>query len=145
MLGDNFTPTEQYYRTRYYPAGGLYSTVNDLSHFLIAHMNEGIYNGTQILKKDTIELMHEIQNGNQIGYGLAWMHVSINGISLSGHGGDLFGIDTWMLYNQTQDFGVIYFANGNPVYSALPYKGGYVLLWIFDLLFSKVGDLIEEM
>ena len=143
MLGANYTPPEQYYRQRFYPAGGLYSTVSDLSHFLIAHMNEGIYNGTRILKKDTVDFMHEIQPGNQIGYGLAWMHVYLNGISLSGHAGDLYGIDTWMLYNTTQDIGVIYFANGNPAYSSLPYRGGYVVMWILDLLFSKEGNLIE--
>jgi hypothetical protein len=108
-------------------------------------MNEGIYNGTRILKKDTIELMHELQPGNQIGYGLAWMHFSLNGFSISGHLGATFGVDTWMLYNKTQDIGVIYFANGQPFYSVLPFRGEYLVGWILDLLFSKESDLKEEM
>ena len=36
--------------------------------------------------------------------------------SASGHGGDLMGVDTWMLYNPSEDIGIIYFANGNPAY-----------------------------
>jgi len=126
---------ELYYRMRFYPAGGLYSTVLDLSHFLIAHMNDGVYNGTRILKKETVDLMHAIQPGNQIGYGLAWMHQSIGG--LSGHAGDLFGGDTWMLYSEEKDIGVIYLANGNAEYSALPFRGQFTVILILYLLFTK--------
>jgi CubicO group peptidase (beta-lactamase class C family) len=134
---------EPYYRMRFYPAGGLYSTVLDLSHFLIAHMNDGIYNGTQILKKETVELMHAIQPGNQLGYGLAWMHQSIGG--LSGHGGDLPGGDTWMLYNETKNIGVIYLANGNPGYSALPFGGQVPFMLILYFLLTKEGTWKGEM
>jgi CubicO group peptidase (beta-lactamase class C family) len=144
MYGED-TPPEQYWRMRFYPAGGLYTTVTDLSHFLIAHMNDGIYNGTRILKKETAALMHEIQPENQIGYGLAWMHESIRGLSTSGHGGDLPGVDTWMLYNQTEDIGVIYLANGNPYWGVLPFGGWFPVLWILDSLFTKEGTLRGEM
>jgi len=143
MFGEDWTPPEQYWRLRCYPAGGLYTTVSDLSHFLIAHMNDGIYNGTQILKKNTVDLMHAIQPGNQIRYGLAWMHESIGG--LSGHGGDLPGIDTWMLYNETKDIGVIYLANGNPDYGVLPFRGTLTVILILYLLFTKEGTLRGEM
>jgi hypothetical protein len=71
------------------------------------------------------------------------MHQSIGG--LSGHGGDLPGGDTWMLYNQTEDIGVIYFANGNPEYSALPFGGQFPFMLIMYLLFTKEGTLRGEM
>jgi CubicO group peptidase (beta-lactamase class C family) len=133
MFG-NMTPPDKYWRGRFYPAGGLYSTVVDLSHFLIMHMNNGVYNGTHILKNDTVALMHHIDPDNQIGYGLAWMHHSISPyLTTTGHGGDLPGVDTWMLYNQTLDRGVIYFANGNPYYALLPLNG---FLWVQLLLYS---------
>jgi len=141
MFGE--APPDQYWRLRCYPAGGLYTTVTDLSHFLIAHMNDGIYNGTQILEKETVDLMHAIQPGNQIGYGLAWSHQAI--ADLQGHGGDLPGADTWMLYNQTEDIGVIYLANGNPEYSVLPFKGLFLFILIMYLLFTKEGTRRGEM
>ena len=143
LFGEDWTPPQQYWRVRFYPAGGLYTTVSDLSHFLIAHMNDGIYNGTQILEKETVELMHATQPGNQIGYGLAWMHESIG--DLSGHGGDLPGADTWMLYSQKEDIGIIYLANGNPEYSALPFRGQFPFMLILYLLFTKEGTLRGEM
>jgi CubicO group peptidase (beta-lactamase class C family) len=140
-LYGNESPPDKYWRMRFYPAGGLYTTVSDLSHFLIAHMNNGIYNGTRILEKETVELMHETQPGNRIGYGLAWMHESIRGLSTSGHAGDLPGADTWMEYNQTEDIGVIYFANGNPGFSALQFGGFLPVRLILGSLFTKEGTL----
>lgn len=138
FLFNEFTPPDIYWRFRAYPAGGLYSTVSDLSRFLIAHMNQGVYNNTQILKKETVELMHEIQPGNTLGYGLAWMHTSITPrLVVSGHGGDLHGVDTWMLYCQTTNKGVIYLANGNPAYSTLPLRGIILYRIILYLLFTK--------
>ncbi len=145
VWGDEWTPPDQYWRVRCYPAGGLYSTVSDLSHFLITHMNDGIYNGTQILKKETVELMHKVQPGNQIRYGLAWMHeLPIRGLSISGHSGGYPGVNTWMLYNGTKDIGVIYLANGSPGY-ALPFGGWVISRLILGSLFAKERTLAEEM
>ena len=54
MLG-SYTPPGNYWRMRMYPAGGLYTTVTALSHFFIAHMNGGIWNGVRILEEETVE------------------------------------------------------------------------------------------
>jgi len=138
------SPIDKYYRVRFYPAGGLYSTVSDLSHFLIAHMNNGIYNETRILEKETVNLMHELQPGNRIDYGLAWMHNYVRGFWASGHAGDLPGGDTWMLYNQTEDIGVIYLANGNPGYGTSPFRGLFTVRLILDSLFTKERKFTED-
>ena len=137
---DGNNPPGLYWRPRFYPAGGLYSTVSDLSHFLIAHMNDGLYLDTLILKEETVQLMHELQPDNEIGYGLAWMHsyVGLNMVA-TGHGGDIHGVDTWMLYNQSMDTGVIYLANGNPAYSRLPLRGIIPFRLILYSLFTKEG------
>jgi CubicO group peptidase (beta-lactamase class C family) len=142
------TPPGQYWRMRYYPAGGLYTTVTDLSHFLIAHMNDGIYNGTRILKKETVELMHTPQPGNPIGmywYGLAWLTETMKGITASGHEGNEVGGKTIMLYNQTEHIGVIYLTNGNPHYAYLPNGGYYPVFWLYYLLMTKEGTLRREI
>jgi CubicO group peptidase (beta-lactamase class C family) len=133
------TPPEPYWRLRCYPAGGLYTTVNDLSHFLIAHMNDGIYQDTRILKKETVDLMHTIQPNNAIQYGLAWMNHPIGlKYTAMGHGGDIMGVDTWMLYVPSEDIGVIYFANGNPVYRQRGSIIGYIAIqFILHSLFKE--------
>ena len=153
ILGRYYTINElgypdQYWRLRCYPAGGLYTTVSDLSHFLIAHMNDGVYNGTRLLKKETVELMHTPQPGNQIGsfwYGFAWLTETLKGITVSGHAGDLDGADTWMLFNKTEDIGVIYFANGNPGFSLLPFSGWFPVQLILYSLFIKERTFKGEM
>ena len=139
LLGDS-TPTEPYWKIRCYPAGGLYTTINDLSHFFIAHMNEGIYQNTRILEKETVDLMHHIQPDNAIGYGLAWMQYPIGFQYMAmGHGGDIMGVDTWMLYIPSEDIGMIYFANGNPAYGRNPIIGSMVVRFLLYSLFKEGG------
>jgi len=145
LFGENWIPSEQYWRVRFYPAAGVYTTVSDLSHFLIAHMNDGVYNGTRILEKETVELMHEIQPENQVGYGLAWSDYTIKGIYMTGHDGGLPGVETFMYYNQTEDIGVIYLSNGGPMSSRLPFRGWYPFTWIVYSLFTKEGNFNGEM
>lgn len=137
-FGKNYTPPDKYWRPRFYPAGGLYSTVDDLSRFLLAHMNQGALQNISILKPETIALMHQIQPENRIGYGLGWMHTKISPrIIASGHGGDLFGVSTWMLYNNETDIGVIYLANGNPSYGRLPRLARMLKSLFVYCLFTK--------
>jgi len=72
-------------RLPFYPvpdsaAGGLVTSVEDLSHFLIAHMNNGTYNDVRILENSSIELMHTDYNSHydpdslvSCRYGFGWM------------------------------------------------------------------------
>ncbi len=140
MLED-ITPTSKYWRMHCYPAGGLYTTVSDLSHFFIAHMNEGVYNGVRILKKETVELMHKIQPGNEINYGLAWgnMKSPLLDIKYSGHNGGIFGVFTWMYFNTSENIGIIYFTNGDPYWEKFQIVGDTANNMIFSALFIKGG------
>jgi len=139
IYGDDIPP-EPYWKLRCYPAGGLYTTINDLSHFLIAHMNDGIYQNTRILEKETIDLMQNIHPDNAIQYGLAWMNKSISfRYTAMGHGGDLMGVDTWMLYIPSEDIGIIYFANGNPAFGQHSIFGSIFVKLLLFSLFTEGG------
>ncbi len=48
----------------------IYSTVGDLSRFLIAHMNKGVYNSVRILEETSVELMQTEVAGSA---GLFWV------------------------------------------------------------------------
>lgn len=98
-----------------YPAGGLRTTVVDLSHFLIAQMNHGRYKNVQLLSPETVEMMHTVQYQNHTGYdfnyGLGfqiWEDPSGNQI---GHTGGLYGVSTIMAYREGEDVGIIMFCN----------------------------------
>ncbi|KYK25114.1 hypothetical protein AYK24_05255 [Thermoplasmatales archaeon SG8-52-4] len=96
-------------------AGGLRTTVEDLSHFLIAHMNNGSYKNVQILNSSTVELMHNISAVTDgrlyYGFGLGW--IVYNDTNFSGHDGDLTGGHARMKWNMSGKFGIIYFWNAD--------------------------------
>jgi len=95
-------------------AGGLRTNVLDLSRFLIAHMNGGVYNGVRILREETVEEMHRIQYpSNKYGfqYGLGWQIWKIGGQTYIGHTGGLYGVATNMRFRTSDKVGIIFFTN----------------------------------
>jgi CubicO group peptidase (beta-lactamase class C family) len=128
-----------YYQLLHYPIGGLMTTVDDLSHFLIAHMNSGIYNGTRILQNETVVLMHTIQPpGNlyfNFHYGLGWMIVitPFRKNVYVGHSGDIPGVHTRMYIDSSENTGTICFFNSDRSTS----MEKFVALLIQYLLFTK--------
>lgn len=87
--------------------GGLKTSVEDLSHFLIAHMNNGTYNGVRILNDSSVELMHTLQYMNSE-YGLGWLFFEDG---CEGHGGLCLGGDSNMLVKMPENVGIIFFIN----------------------------------
>lgn len=130
--------TDKYYRMLHYPVGGLYTSVLDLSHFLIMHMNGGMYNNTRILEKDTLDEMHKIQPPG-VRFGLAWYYTgSLFGKTFSGHEGDVPGYHNSMLLQHPENnIGVIFFVNGDR-YTRL---GVYMAVIIGYLFFLKAASL----
>jgi CubicO group peptidase (beta-lactamase class C family) len=128
-------------------AGALRSTTTDLSHFLIAHMNKGMYKNNRILSAESINLMH---NASQVfygdkqydSYGFGWMNNRINGVELDGeyflqplqgHGGRTYGFNSLMFFNQDIEVGVILFANQGSLWMPEAFN-----LWdIFDVLYKE--------
>jgi len=99
-----------------YPVGGIRTSIMDLSHFLIAHMNGGMYNNTRILNEETVEEMHSIQHpGNeQVNhyFGLSWLIYSFEEEKYLGHEGNFFGFHTVMLERISDDnTAIIFFMN----------------------------------
>jgi CubicO group peptidase (beta-lactamase class C family) len=146
LLGD-YTPPDKYWRVLFYPVGGLYTTISDLSHFFIAHMNGGVWNNVRILEEDTVKEMHRIQPpGNIEGglqyYGLAWIIFQdplIFNFTISGHSGDTYGVSTWMVYLPSENIGVIYFSNGDRQNERNPIFGRLSMILFLQLLFKRSG------
>jgi CubicO group peptidase (beta-lactamase class C family) len=74
-----------------WPAGSLSTTAEDMTHYMIMHLENGEYNGARILKPETAQLMHSRVFGlvpelNGMCYG--FYEESRNGHRIIGHGGD---------------------------------------------------------
>ena len=101
-----------------YPAGFLRASISDLSHFLIAHMNGGVYKGVGILNESTVELMHTIQypenkghsKNGEYGFGF-FIKESFTKPTVIGHGGDFIGCHSNTMFLPSENIGIIYFTN----------------------------------
>jgi CubicO group peptidase (beta-lactamase class C family) len=128
-----------HYQLLHYPIGGLMTTIDDLSCYLIAYMNQGSYNGTRILTNETVTLMHTIQPPGNIyqnfHYGLGWMIVEkpLRNTTYIGHSGDIPGTHTRMYMDPARDTGIICFFNSD----RSTYIKKFVSLLIQNILFSK--------
>jgi CubicO group peptidase (beta-lactamase class C family) len=73
------------------PAGSSSVSAIDMTHFMIAHLQDGQYQGAQILKPQTVQLMHSRQFANvpeMNGMCLGFYEETRNGHRIFGHGGD---------------------------------------------------------
>jgi CubicO group peptidase (beta-lactamase class C family) len=108
------------YQITTYPDGGVRTSVSDLSKFFIALLNDGVYEGTRILDKRSVDEMLRFQhtdankplnvdNIQEANSGIFW-RTKFNGTRI-GHGGSDPGVQTEMLSNLSKDIGVILFTN----------------------------------
>lgn len=107
------------YQLTTYPDGGVRTSVSDLSKLFIALLNDGVYEGTRILDKQSVDEMlrfHYTDSNKpdnvsleEKNSGLFWQ--SKYNVTRIGHGGSDAGLQTDMLSNLSRDVGVILFTN----------------------------------
>ncbi len=73
------------------PAGALTASGTDMAHFMIAHLENGSYDGVSILSPATVALMHSPQSSmapGVNGFDLGFYQENRNGLRIIGHAGD---------------------------------------------------------
>ena len=112
--------------------GGLYSTADDLANFLLAHMNQGEFEGYQLLQPETVALMHKSIKSSggdfmQTGYGYGWgtfqeeprqmWDITYQPRGYQGHGGGYFGYAGAMFMVEEDEgaYGYVLLSNTNDV------------------------------
>ena len=120
-------------------AGGIISNVNDLSHWLIALMNDGKYNGKQVIPASVLQatLQPAIGLPNSMGqafgfwellnaaYGMGRETAAYRGHLITFHGGDLPGFHSQVSFMPNDRIGVIVCVIGDhaaPLYNAVSYN-----------------------
>ena len=92
-----------------YPDGGLRTSINDLSKYLLFIANYGKNTDKIIIKENSIIEMLRIDYVNH--YTKFWEIRNDNSI---GHGGSDPGVSTGMYYSFKNNIGIIFFVNTNP-------------------------------
>jgi CubicO group peptidase (beta-lactamase class C family) len=99
------------------PAGSLSASAESMTHFMIAHLQNGRYGSVQILKPETAVQMHQRQQGwpaSMNAMALGFYEESRNGQRIIGHGGDTewFHSDLHLLLDSNVGFFVSYNSAG---------------------------------
>src|SRR5947209_2097402 len=121
------------------PAGAIISNIEELSHWLIALMNDGKYNGNQVLSMNVLKatLQPAVGLPNTLGesqgfwellnpaYGMGRQRASYRGRLITFHGGDLPGFHSQVSFMPNDKIGVTVFVIGDhsaPLYNVISYN-----------------------
>jgi len=96
-------------------SGGLIASVEDMSHYAIAHLDSGRYGNTSILSPQGIAELHApaAPVGEDEHYGMGWVVGTLDETRLLGHSGALSNFRTSILLLPEIGSGVILLANAN--------------------------------
>jgi CubicO group peptidase (beta-lactamase class C family) len=134
------------YRIPYYedisgvaPCGAIVSNIEDMSHWLVALMNQGKYGGKQVLPPNVLRatlepaialpnVALETRGWSEVlnaAYGMGRQTASYRGHLITFHGGDLPGFHTQVSFLPQDHIGVLVFVIGNhsqPLYNIVSYN-----------------------
>ncbi len=111
-------PAKEFEVIQPWPAGSSAVSAMDITHFMMAHLQGGEYNGARILKPETVQMMHTRQAlpaGDALpAMCLGFYEESRNGHRIIGHGGDTeyFHSDLHLMQDQNLGFFVSYNSAG---------------------------------
>ncbi|MDO9086265.1 MAG: serine hydrolase domain-containing protein [Anaerolineaceae bacterium] len=97
------------------PAGALSATGLDMANFMIAHLQEGEFEGARILAPETVRLMHSplySPDPQMGGMAYGFFHNTINGQYTLSHGGDTMLFHSQLFLLPESNVGVYVSTNG---------------------------------
>lgn len=115
------------------PAGSIHSNVLDMSKWLLFHLQQGSYNGRQVLSQEHMRelhtphmIKHEPRKYPELfydSYALGWSVTSYRGRTLIRHGGNIDGFSSQTAFLPEDQIGVVVLTNHNsgPVQSVVAY------------------------
>lgn len=117
-----------------HPGGGLLSSVSELANYLIMNMNDGEFDGKQILEPSSLEKIHSRHIKREVGdYGYGWGIDEFKGEELIGHSGSIAVSGGYIGF--TDKYGVAVASNSIPSVSLAE-----IGKWILALMMDKEPD-----
>jgi len=126
----------------YGPAGGINSNVIDMANYTILHMNNGKFQGQQLISEDNTKYVHRPQifvseaEGMTTFYGLGWaITTSYRPYPIIWHSGGTSGFATFIAFIPEDKIGIVILTNeaGTNLPLALAFQ-------FFDLYYGKQGS-----
>lgn len=120
-------------------AGGIYASVDDLTHWMLLHLNSGVHGNDTLLQPETQEKMWEMQtlihstargqgryNSHYNAYGLGWDLEDKNGYAIVSHTGGMPGMLSQTVLIPELNVGIVVLTNTSP--------GGYAFISVMNEL-----------
>lgn len=117
-----------------HPGGGLISSAKELANYLIMHMDQGEFEGEQLVKPETLAEAHSPHISREVGdYGYGWAIKEFEGEKFVGHGGSIAVSGGFIGF--LEDVGVVIASNTIP-------NGSFeeVGKWILKTFRGEDGD-----
>jgi len=99
------------------PAGGLWSSVNDVMKYVVMELNEGrLPDGRTYISKEALFARRDPQVtvSTDVTYGMGLFVDSSNGTQVVHHGGDIIGFHSDMMWLPEHGVGAVVLTNGDP-------------------------------
>lgn len=127
------------------PAGGLLSSVSELSNYLRMQLNDGEFKGQHILSEESVKRMREgyvqwdyAMSGSDNDYGYGWSTKEFMDERVLSHIGDILVSSAYIGFLPERDIGTTVLANSSPEY-IMQSVGEGVLSLLLD------GDPVEDV
>lgn len=96
------------------PTGGMKISATDLAKYMIMHSRMGKSNGKKIISRRSARKMQTmISEKEQYGLALSKSSKLINGITLTGHTGSAYGLNSAMFFEPNKQYGFVVIINGS--------------------------------
>jgi CubicO group peptidase (beta-lactamase class C family) len=96
------------------PAGLLSSSLEDMTHYLIANLNGGRYKSVELVSPTSMEQLHTgaAKISEHSSYAMGWISGQLDGIPILGHNGETGDFHSTMVLQPQQKWGVVVLMNG---------------------------------
>lgn len=115
--------------------GGLIASAEDMTHFMIAQLNEGRYGNVTVLSPAGITEMHTpaaLEGNTKSIYAMGWYELeAVDGLPIITHGGDYGGFHADMTLT-SDDWGVVMMTNANSLWAV--YRPAGIATGVISLL-----------
>ncbi|MFH1889160.1 MAG: serine hydrolase [Candidatus Omnitrophota bacterium] len=103
----------------YAPAGGINSNVMDMSRWLMLHINNGKYNGKQLVSEESMDFMHSpktiakaaVKAGSAMYYCESWVYEDLWPYPMIWHNGGTSGFHTMLAFWPDAKIGIVVLTN----------------------------------
>ncbi|PJE46110.1 MAG: serine hydrolase [Sediminibacterium sp.] len=96
------------------PTGGMKISATDLAKYMLMHSNKGKTNGKRVISKRSARKMQTmLSEKEEYGLALSTSNKLINGITLTGHTGSAYGLNSAMFFEPKKKYGFVVIINGS--------------------------------